>query len=131
MRPFRIRKLYVFRNVKERPSCNALQERINLMTDGLLSYSLKLFAHRMDLQITVGKEPALTGLLHVYKSYFPDLILAPLTLATQTIFKCPDQGMAEVIAALQTKWSYRPNQSYELNGSKDPISRSGVCNIAR
>ncbi|KAF9086453.1 hypothetical protein BGX23_008881 [Mortierella sp. AD031] len=81
---------------------------------------------RLDLQITVGKEPALTGLLHVYKSYFPDLILAPLTLAAQTIFKCPDQATAEVITALQTKWSHRSNQSYELNGSKDPISRSGA-----
>ncbi|KAG0381202.1 hypothetical protein BGX24_006574 [Mortierella sp. AD032] len=83
---------------------------------------------RLDLQIIVGKEPALAGLLHVYKSYFPDLILAPLTLTTQTIFKCPDQTTAEAIAALQTKWSHTSpaNPSYELNGSKDPISRSGA-----
>ncbi|KAG0287595.1 hypothetical protein BGZ96_008489 [Linnemannia gamsii] len=81
----------------------------------------------LDLQITVGKEPALAGLLHVYKSYFPDLILAPLTLTTQTIFKCPDQTTAEAIATLQTKWShFSANQSFELNGSKDPISRSGA-----
>ncbi|KAG0281418.1 hypothetical protein BGZ95_003818 [Linnemannia exigua] len=83
---------------------------------------------RLDLQIIVGKEPALAGLLHVYKSYFPDLILAPLTLTTQTIFKCPDQTTAEKIATLQTKWSHTApaNSSYELNGSKDPISRSGA-----
>ncbi|KAF9931628.1 hypothetical protein FBU30_009804 [Linnemannia zychae] len=82
---------------------------------------------RLDLQTTVGNEPALAGLLHVYKSYFPDLILVPLTLTTQTIFKCPDQTTADVIAALQTKWSHLSvNQSYELNGSKDPISRSGA-----
>ncbi|KAF9911910.1 hypothetical protein EC991_001814 [Linnemannia zychae] len=83
---------------------------------------------RLDLQITVGKEPALAGLLHVYKTYFPDLILAPLTLTTQIIFKCPDQTAAEAIAALQTKWSHTSslNQSYELNGSKDPITRSGA-----
>lgn len=80
----------------------------------------------LDLQITVGKEPALAGLLHVYKSYFPDLILAPLTLTTQTIFKCPDQTTAEAIEALQTRWSHRSaDQLFGLNGSKDPISRSG------
>ncbi|KAG0072444.1 hypothetical protein BGZ89_006255 [Linnemannia elongata] len=78
------------------------------------------------IQITVGKEPALAGLLHVYKSYFPDLILAPLTLTTQTIFKCPDQTTAEAIEALQTRWSHRSaDQLFGLNGSKDPISRSG------
>ncbi|KAF8930074.1 hypothetical protein BGZ47_000749 [Haplosporangium gracile] len=80
----------------------------------------------LDMQITVGKEPALAGLLHVYKSYFPDLILAPLTLTTQIIFKCPDQTTAEAIEALQTKWSHRSaDQSFGLSGSKDPISRSG------
>jgi hypothetical protein len=97
--------------------------------DGLPLHRSKYY-YRLDLQITVGKEPALAGLLHVYKSYFPDLILAPLTLTTQTIFKCPDQTTAEAIAALQTKWNHHSaNPSFALNGSKDPISRSGVwCN---
>lgn len=97
-----------------------------LMTDTFL-YRSGHDTNRLDLQITVGKEPALAGLLHVYKSYFPDLILAPLTLTTQTIFKCPDQTTAEAIEALQTRWSHgSADQLFGLNGSKNPISRSGV-----
>ncbi|KAG0355950.1 hypothetical protein BGZ54_000905 [Gamsiella multidivaricata] len=83
----------------------------------------------MELQTTVGKEPALTGLLHIYKSYFPDLILAPLEMSNSTIFKCPDQALLEQILATQDKWAHlSDNQTHEisLSGSKQPIARSGV-----
>ncbi|KAG0250868.1 hypothetical protein BG011_008026 [Mortierella polycephala] len=80
-----------------------------------------------DLLLIVGKEPALTGLLHIYKSYRPELIMTPLPLTNQTIFKCPDQTTANLIAELQEKWSHLgTNQSYDISftGSKDPIVRS-------
>ncbi|GJJ70668.1 centromere protein I [Entomortierella parvispora] len=82
----------------------------------------------LDLQIAVGKEPALTGLLHVYKTYFPDLILTPLQLSNQTIFKCPDQSIADSIAILQDRWGYlaEESQTMSLHGSKDPIMRNGA-----
>ncbi|KAF9402909.1 hypothetical protein BGX21_008102 [Mortierella sp. AD011] len=83
----------------------------------------------MDLQIIVGKEPALIGLLHTYKSYSPDLILAPLTTSNQTIFKCPDQAMSTLIMELQEKWSHLgTSQAHELslNGSKEPIMKTGI-----
>ncbi|ORZ09055.1 Mis6-domain-containing protein [Lobosporangium transversale] len=81
----------------------------------------------MDLQMTVGKEPVLVGLLHVYKSYFPDLILAPLTISNRTIFKCPDQPMSILIMGLQEKWSHlNQGQETTLVASKAPIVRSGV-----
>ncbi|KAI1315956.1 hypothetical protein EDD11_010594 [Mortierella claussenii] len=82
----------------------------------------------MDLQVTVGKEPALTGLLHVYKSYFPELILAPLAMSNQTIFKCPDQVTSTHIMALQEKWGHlATSHAHELSlrGSKEPMVRSG------
>jgi hypothetical protein len=84
---------------------------------------------RLDLQINVGKEPALMGLLHVYKTYFPDLILTPLEMSSQTIFKCPDQNTADAIVVLQDRWNHLADQSHAslLNGSKDPIVRNGVC----
>lgn len=83
----------------------------------------------MDLQITVGKEPALIGLLHVYKSYFPDLVLAPLTVSQQTIFKCPDQTMSTLIMTLQERWTHLGEaqvQQLAFNGSKEPIVKSGT-----
>lgn len=84
---------------------------------------------RLDLQVNVGKEPALMGLLHVYKTYFPDLILTPLEMSSQTIFKCPDQITADIIVVLQDRWSHLADQSQAslLSGSKDPIVRNGVC----
>ncbi|KAG0043009.1 hypothetical protein BGZ83_011936 [Gryganskiella cystojenkinii] len=95
---------------------------------GVVFHYLTYETLRLDLQATVGKEPALVGLLHVYKSYFPDLILTPLTLATQTIFKCPDQNMADSILVLQDRWSYLAEQEHValMNGSKDPIVRNGA-----
>ncbi|KAF9984961.1 hypothetical protein BGZ75_003502 [Mortierella antarctica] len=83
---------------------------------------------RLDLLTQVGKEPTLAGLLHVYKGYFPDLILIPLPLSNQTIFKCPDQTTAAAIGALQDRWSHLAHAEPHgllLNGSKDPIVRSG------
>ncbi|KAF9963863.1 hypothetical protein BGZ70_007145 [Mortierella alpina] len=84
---------------------------------------------RLDLLTQVGKEPTLAGLLHVYKGYFPDLILIPLPLSNQTIFKCPDQTTAAAISSLQDRWSHLAHEEPHgslINGSKDPIVRSGV-----
>ncbi|KAF9103995.1 hypothetical protein BGX27_010277 [Mortierella sp. AM989] len=83
----------------------------------------------MDLQITVGKEPAIIGLLHVYKSFSPDLILTPLTLSNHTVFKCPDQVTSALIMELQEKWSHlgtSHTNGQSLNGSKEPIMKSGI-----
>jgi len=88
-----------------------------------------LSIYRLDLLTQVGKEPTLAGLLHVYKGYFPDLILIPLPLSNQTIFKCPDQTTAAAISSLQDRWSHLAHEESHgslINGSKDPIVRSGV-----
>ncbi|KAF9952818.1 hypothetical protein BGZ65_005041 [Modicella reniformis] len=88
----------------------------------------------MDLQITVGNESALIGLLHVYKSYFPDLILAPLAISQQTTFKCPDQAMSALIMALQERWSHLGEaqaQQLTFNGSKEPLVRIGAPQLRR
>ncbi|KAG0038181.1 hypothetical protein BGZ82_000862 [Podila clonocystis] len=82
----------------------------------------------LDLQVTVGKEPALTGLLHIYKTYFPDLILTPLQLSNRTIFKCPDQPIATLISQIQDKWrtlNASLGHDTAFGGSKDPIERIG------
>ncbi|KAF9317405.1 hypothetical protein BG003_000791 [Podila horticola] len=82
----------------------------------------------LDLQVTVGKEPALTGLLHIYKTYFPDLILTPLQLSNRTIFKCPDQATATLISQIQDKWRTLNailGHDTAFGGSKDPIERIG------
>ncbi|CAO3570743.1 unnamed protein product [Mortierella alpina] len=83
----------------------------------------------LDLLTQVGKEPTLAGLLHVYKGYFPDLILIPLPLSNQTIFKCPDQTTAAAISSLQDRWSHLAHEESHgslIDGSKDPIVRSGA-----
>ncbi|KAG0348256.1 hypothetical protein BG004_005575 [Podila humilis] len=82
----------------------------------------------LDLQVIVGKEPALMGLLHIYKTYVPELILTPLQLSNRTIFKCPDQDMATNISQVQDKWrilNASLDGSTEFGGSKDPIERIG------
>ncbi|KAG0330539.1 hypothetical protein BGZ99_000009 [Dissophora globulifera] len=81
---------------------------------------------RMDLQTNVGREPALEGLLHIFKSYYPDLILTPLPLSNATIFKCPDQNLSERVLEIQDRWSHLAEQHHilSLNGSKEPIIRA-------
>ncbi|KAF9418955.1 hypothetical protein BGZ94_009550 [Podila epigama] len=95
---------------------------------GVVFHYLSYETLRLDLQVTVGKEPALTGLLHIYKTYFPDLILTPLQLSNSTIFKCPDQATATMISQIQDRWQLL-NASIErdstFGGSKDPIERIG------
>ncbi|KAF9353974.1 hypothetical protein BGX34_011280 [Mortierella sp. NVP85] len=83
----------------------------------------------MDLRITVGVEPALIGLLHVYKSYSPDLLLGPMTISQPTIFKCPDQALSTLIMGIQERWSHLneiQGQQLSFNGSKEPLVRSGT-----
>ncbi|KAF9583775.1 hypothetical protein BGW38_008575 [Lunasporangiospora selenospora] len=92
---------------------------------------VKIFRIRklLELQINVGKEPPLLGLLYTYRSYFPNLILAPLPTTNRITFKCPDEATATLIQELQEKWSILSTDTYHeipLDGSKAPISKLGA-----
>ncbi|KAG0232922.1 hypothetical protein BGW42_007831 [Actinomortierella wolfii] len=96
---------------------------------GVAFHYLSYETLRLDLQTSVGRELPLTGLLHVYKSYFPDLILMPLPLSNRAIFKCPDQALATKIMDIRAQWnspsSLALSLEADLTGSKKPLVKIG------
>jgi len=44
----------------------------------------------MGLKNAIGDEPSLIGLIQVYKSYYPDVIVGNIILRRANLFKTPD-----------------------------------------
>ncbi|KAG0260978.1 hypothetical protein DFQ27_003256 [Actinomortierella ambigua] len=96
---------------------------------GVAFHYLSYETLRLDIQTSVGRELPLTGLLHVYKSYFPDLILMPLPLSNRAIFKCPNQALASKIMDIRAQWKTSSalalSVEANLTGSKKPLVKIG------
>lgn len=59
-------------------------------------------------------EKPLTGLIRVYKDYYPDIFIGDTTKAGATLFKHPDPAWAEQLAFIQQQ--YRDAQAQSKDG---------------
>jgi len=50
----------------------------------------------MALKNAIGDEPSLLGLIQVYKSYYPDVIVGNIALRRANLFKTPDPEWTKI-----------------------------------
>ncbi|RUP50559.1 Mis6-domain-containing protein [Jimgerdemannia flammicorona] len=72
---------------------------------GVIFHYLEFQTLSMDLHHRVGPEPAVIGLLSVYKDYYPNLVMTNIPPSKRLIFKCPDLAWQQSIQEIQAKWN--------------------------
>ncbi|KAI4122661.1 MAG: hypothetical protein LQ347_006429, partial [Umbilicaria vellea] len=75
---------------------------------GVLFHMLDMISISLELSRATGNEPALVGLIRVYKEYYPDVIVGDATAGRATHFSHPN-----------TEWRERLHMIHASNLSKD------------
>lgn len=82
--------------------------------------------HLLELSRGLGNEPALQGLLRVYKDYYPDIILGSTSTSRKSFAPQPDQEWRTRIAAVQeSSATEEENATHRHNGFKVLRNASG------
>ncbi|KAL1653580.1 Phosphate metabolism transcription protein [Didymella pomorum] len=68
---------------------------------GVLFGMLDMISIRLELSRGLGNEPALQGLLRVYKDYYPDIILGSASTSRKSFAPTPDVEWRERVHAIQ------------------------------
>ncbi|CAO2648421.1 Nn.00g076880.m01.CDS01 [Neocucurbitaria sp. VM-36] len=86
---------------------------------GVLFGMLDMISIRLELSRGLGNEPALQGLLRVYKDYYPDIILGSTSTSRKSFAPLPDLEWRTRISAVQEASAVADNSSVDQhNGFK-------------
>lgn len=85
----------------------------------------------LELARKVGNEPALVGLIRVYKDYYPDVIIGDLAAGRASVFTHPNPEWKERLAQIQEMEAQRSRN--DTNGHLDSfrVVRRGISGVKR
>ncbi|KAK3216910.1 hypothetical protein GRF29_1g1314434 [Pseudopithomyces chartarum] len=84
---------------------------------------------RLEYARGLGNEPALQGLLRVYKDYYPDIILGSTSASRNSFPPAPDAEWRSRIAAIQERAAAEDAGSEQRNGFKASVTLEGIDNV--
>ncbi|KAI9891437.1 MAG: hypothetical protein M1814_002756 [Vezdaea aestivalis] len=82
----------------------------------------------LELARIVGEEPALVGLIRVFKDYYPDIIIQNTAKARASLFQHPSKAWKERLSEIQQKHASKDQPGTEVYSSFK-VARRGV-NVA-
>lgn len=85
----------------------------------------------LELARKVGNEPALIGLIRVYKDYYPDVIVGEITASRASVFTHPNPEWKENLAQIQESHAQRNQDESKPHQEAFRVVRRGINGVKR
>lgn len=85
----------------------------------------------LELARKVGNEPALVGLIRVYKDYYPDVIVGEITASRASVFTHPNPEWKERLSQIQEAHAQRNQDQSKTRQEAFRVVRRGINGVKR
>lgn len=85
----------------------------------------------LELARKVGNEPALVGLIRVYKDYYPDVIVGEITASRASVFTHPNPEWKERLAQIQEAHAQKNQDESKTRQEAFRVVRRGINGVKR
>lgn len=85
----------------------------------------------LELARKVGNEPALVGLIRVYKDYYPDVVVGEITASRASVFIHPNPEWKERLSQIQEAHAQRNQDQPKIRQEAFRVVRRGINGVKR
>ncbi len=85
----------------------------------------------LELARKVGNEPALIGLIRVYKDYYPDVIVGEITASRASVFTHPSPEWKQRLLQIQEAHAQRSQEDHKYSQEAFRVVRRGINGVKR